>query len=127
MKIKKYLFPIFILVYLIFTIVNMSIVYIHNHFRNTSSISCSTYWSNQDCYQKLIQKIHNAKHFILIQQPNVLENGEDVINALSEAENRKILVKFISDKDLKKYNFPLFDDETRLWIDTKPESYEERG
>lgn len=47
--------------------------------------------------------------------------------SISEAENRKILVKFISDKDLKKYNFPLFDDETRLWIDTKPESYGERG
>ena len=104
-------------------------IYVYNQFQNTSSVSCSLNFSNRDCYQKLIQKIHKAKHFILIQQPNMLKgnDGKNVLNALEEAENRNISIKYILDKDLKKYNFPIFnfDAETRLWIDTEPKSYEE--
>jgi hypothetical protein len=51
-------------------------------------------------------------------------DGKNVLNALEEAENRKISIKYISDKNLIKYNIPLFDNETRLWIDTEPKSYE---
>jgi hypothetical protein len=102
-------------------------IYIYNRFQTTSSVSCSLSFSNPDCYQKLITKIHKAKHFILIKQPNMLKgnNGKKVLNALKEAENRKVSIKYISDKSLLKYNIPLLDNEARLWIDTKPKSYEE--
>lgn len=102
-------------------------IYAYNQFQNTSSVSCSLNFTSHDCYQKLIQKIHKAKHFILIQQPNMLKgnDGKNVLNALKEAENRKISIKYISDKNLIKYHYPLFDNEARFWIDTKPKSYEE--
>jgi beta-lactamase regulating signal transducer with metallopeptidase domain len=50
-------------------------IYVYNQFQNTSSGSCSLNFSNHDCYHKLIQKIYKAKHFILIQQPNMLKGN----------------------------------------------------
>lgn len=108
-------------------IIYVASIYVYNQFQNTSSVSCSLNFTSHDCYQKLIQKIHKAKHFILIQQPNMLKgnDGKNVLNALEAAKNRKVSIKYISDKNLIKYHFPLFDNEARLWIDTKPKSYEE--
>jgi phosphatidylserine/phosphatidylglycerophosphate/cardiolipin synthase-like enzyme len=108
-------------------IIYVASIYVYKQFQNTSSVSCSLNFTSHDCYQKLIQKIHKAKHFILIQQPNMLKgnDGKNVLNALKEAENRKISIKYISDKNLIKYHYPLFDNEARFWIDTKPKSYEE--
>ncbi|TLY46073.1 MAG: hypothetical protein E6K54_08570 [Gammaproteobacteria bacterium] len=110
----------------------IALIYVYKQFQTNSSISCSLNFSNQDCYQKLIQKIHiqkihKAKHFILIQPPNMLKGkgGKNVINALEDAKNRKISIKYILDKNLIKYHFPLLDNEARFWIDTKPKSYEE--
>lgn len=108
-------------------IIYVASIYVYNQFQTTSSVSCSLNFTSHDCYQKLIQKIHKAKHFILIQQPNMLKgkDGKNVLNALEEAENRKISIKYISDKNLIKYHFPLLDNEARLWVDTTPKSYEE--
>lgn len=58
----------------------------------TSSISCSQYWSNHACFHETIQRINNTKHFILIKQPNVLEGhyGDERINS---GEKKKDLNK----------------------------------
>lgn len=120
-----FLAVIFTIIVLIFIGHDIALIYRHNHLQYTSSVSCSP-WSNPNCYEKLIQKIHKAKHFILIKKPMVLENGEDVINALA-MEEKRIPIKFILDKDLEKYHLFFLNDEVRLWIDTKPKSYEEKS
>ena len=69
-------------------IIYVASIYVYKQFQNTSSVSCSLNFTSHDCYQKLIQKIHKAKHFILIQQPNMLKgnDGKNVLNALKEAQ-----------------------------------------
>ena len=78
---------------------------------------------SEGCTHKIIEKVHQAKHLILIQRGFIA--SEAVINSLLEAEKKGVAVKIISDKNLKEYNFISFDDVIRLWVDTKPAKYEE--